>query len=140
MSASTKLSTSVKALCVLAQNPADILKSEQLAIEIGVNSSKLRKLLSMLVKNDILQSGQGNRGGFKLARGADQIHLQEIYCAIEDRKAFHLHVQDSDAASKTAGFVNKFFLDLFAEIQVDIENKMRDIKLSEIVEKLKKSV
>jgi len=138
MSASTKLSTSVKALCILAQNPEQSYKSEAIAEEIGVNSSKLRKLLSMLVKNNILASEYGNKGGFRLVKSASEIDLQEIYCAIEDRKAFHLHVSESDNKNLTARFVNSYFLDLFTEIQVDIENKMKNLTLSDIIDQSKK--
>ena len=67
------------------------------------------------------------------------IHLQEIYCAIEDRKAFHLHVSEIDDEKKISQFVNNYFLDLFAEIQVEIEDKMKKLTLFEIVNQLQES-
>jgi Rrf2 family protein len=78
MSASTKLSTSVKALCYLAKVHSEPKTSSQIAESIGVNASKLRKILSMLVKNNIVESTQGASGGFLLKKEIDKLHLQEI--------------------------------------------------------------
>lgn len=138
MSASTKLSTSAKALCHMAANPNSAFTSTEIACVIGVNASKLRRLLSMLVKNDIIQSEQGVQGGFKLKKAASEIDLQEVYCAIEDRKAFHLDVrpQNGDSQSDSAK-LNHYFLDLFADIQVDIETKMKHISIKTIIEQSK---
>ena len=139
MSASTKLSTSVKALCYLAKTYPEAKTSSEIAKKIGVNASKLRKILSMLVKNNIVGSSQGASGGFILKKDANELHLQEIYCAIEDRKAFHLNVAKSKGGylSETSK-LNNFFLDLFADIQVEIEEKMRKLTLKSVLEKIEK--
>lgn len=137
MSASTKLSTSVKALCFLAldEKPRN---STEIAASVGINASKLRKLLSMLGKAGIVKSDSGMLGGFSLAKKPSEIHLQEIYCAIEDRKAFYLNVNDDKLEENgPSEKINYFFLDLFSEIQVEIENKMTDITLKSIINKIK---
>jgi Rrf2 family protein len=136
MSASTKLSTSVKALCVLARSETPKTSSE-IAQIIGINASKLRKLLSMLGKSGIVKSDSGMKGGFTLSKKTDEIHLQEIYCAIEDRKAFHLNVNKEKSSKKSISEqVNSIFLDLFVEIQIDIENKMKNITLKSLLDKI----
>ncbi len=136
MSASTKLSTSVKALCYLALEDKP-KNSTEIAVSIGINASKLRKLLSMLGKSGIVKSDSGIFGGFSLAKNPNQIHLQEIYCAIEDRKAFYLNVNnDNLEKNNTTKKINSFFLNLFSEIQVEIENKMTDITLKKIIDKI----
>jgi len=134
MSASTKLSTAVKALCYLAESHPEPKSSAMISNRIGVNASKLRKLLSMLTKNNIVESTQGISGGFLLKKDPAVLHLQEIYCAIEDRKAFHLDVNytKGEVQKETAKF-NNYFLDLFAEVQVEIEDKMRGITLANIL-------
>jgi hypothetical protein len=64
--------------------------------------------------------------------------LQEIYCAIEDRKAFYLNVNDDNLEENgTSERINYFFLDLFSQIQIEIENKMTGITLKSIIEKIK---
>ena len=137
MSASTKLSTSVKALCYLEQAYPNPVSSSEIAAAIGINSSKLRMILSMLSKNGIVESNSGIAGGFKLKKNPSNIHLQEIYCAIEDRKAFHLDVRkESIKKNSLPEKLNIFFLELFTEVQVDIEGKMKSITLESIINKI----
>ena len=137
MSASTKLSLAVKALCFLAQSYPVPMSSSQIAEATGANASKLRRLLAMLALEDIVKSTKGASGGFLLARDPRNFHLQEIYCAIEDRKAFHIDVHRT--AGEAEGFAHRFddfFLGLFAEIQVEIEDKMRKISMADILDRL----
>lgn len=127
MSASTKLSSSVKALCFLAESNPIPKTSKEIAENTGINASKLRKLLSLLSKSKIVESNQGTKGGFQLLKSPKDINLQEIYCSIEDRKAFHLEVQDM--FGKDVYDYLGYFNNLFSSIQVDIENKMTKISL-----------
>ncbi|MFC2082096.1 RrF2 family transcriptional regulator [Bacteroidota bacterium] len=137
MSASTKLSTAVKALCYLAGSHPEPKSSTQISNRIGVNASKLRQLLSMLAKNQLVSSTKGTTGGFILQKDPDLIHLQEIYCAVEDRKAFHLDVNRTkgESAKETAKF-NDYFFHLFADVQVEIEEKMKKISLGEVMKNM----
>ena len=138
MSASTKLSTAVKAIYFLSVSHPEPKNSTEISAFTGVNASKLRKILSMLVKNDILESTHGTSGGFLLKKMPEKLHLQEIYCAVEDRKAFYLDVNKNRGGSlDDTEKINNFFLDLFSDVQVDIENKMRDINIKDIIEKIK---
>lgn len=137
MSASTKLSAAVKALTFLSQDYPLPKNSVEIATHTGLNASKLRKILSMLVKNGIVESAYGTSGGFKLNRKPSDIHLQEIYCAIEDRKAFHLDVSRSNGDSRSlASRLNIYFLDLFSTIQIDIEERMKNISLQSIIDNI----
>ncbi|QQS37853.1 MAG: Rrf2 family transcriptional regulator [Ignavibacteriales bacterium] len=136
MSASTKLSTAVKAICFLAESAPEPKTSFEISDYTGINASKLRKILSMLVKSEIVESTYGLKGGFILKKSPDKIHLQEIYCAIEDRKAFHLNVAENNPNHFT-DLLNGFFLNLFSDIQIDIENKMKTININQIIQSLK---
>ena len=135
MSASTKLSSSVKALCFLAESYPLPKTSNEIAEDTGINASKLRKLLSMLSKGKIVESNQGTKGGFQLLKSPKDIQLQEIYCAIEDRKAFHLKVTDDVNGEDKYDYFG-YFQNLFSSIQVDIEKKMTKISLQEIMDYL----
>lgn len=137
MSASKKLSTSIKAICYLAESYPDPKTSKDIADRIGGNASKIRQLLSMLCKNKIVISTQGIKGGFLLCKDPDHIDMQEVYCSVEDRKAFHLDVNHShgESVDLTTRF-NDYFLDLFADVQVEIEDKMRKISILKIMDQL----
>ena len=137
MSASTKLSTSVKAICFLSSNYPEPKSSPEIAENIGINPSKLRMILSMLVKNGIVKSTQGNTGGFTISKNSSELHLQDIYCAIEDRKAFYLDVRKEDIKKNSMPEkLNSYFIELFSDIQIDIEEKMKTITIKSIIEKI----
>ena len=137
MSASTKLSTAVKAICFLSRNYPEPKSSPEIAENIGINPSKLRKILSMLVKNDIVNSTHGINGGFTLSKDSSELHLQDIYCAIEDRKAFYLDVRKEDIKKNSVpAQLNSYFLELFSDIQVEIEEKMKNITIKSILENI----
>lgn len=138
MSASTKLSTTVKALCYLAEAAPAGKTSQEISEAIGINASKLRKILSLLVKSKMIESSIGTFGGFMLKKNPANIHLQEIYCTIEDRKAFHLNVNKAhEQKNQRSEKLNNFFLSLFADIQVEIEDKMKSLTLKQIIDKTK---
>lgn len=134
MSSSTKLSTAVKALCFLAEAYPDPKSSSQISNRIGINASKIRQLLSMMSKSGLVKSSKGNTGGFVINKSPNNIHLQEIYCAVEDRKAFHMDVNrtDGELVNETHKF-NNYFLDLFNQVQIEIEDKMTKINLDTVI-------
>lgn len=93
----------------------------------------------MLAKQGIVKSTKGNTGGFLLNKGASETDLQEVYCTIEDRKAFHLNVtKTSGKCADETNRVNNYFLDLFAQIQVDIEDKMKKISILDVYNTVQK--
>ncbi len=136
MAASKKLSLAVKALYVLEKHFDEPLSSNQIASELSVNSSKLRRILSMLVKSNLVESTQGTGGGFILTRGAESISLQEVYCSVEENKAFYLDVHDHEDLNSSSSKMNSFFYDLFADVQIAIEDKMSGISLKDVVKKI----
>ena len=136
MAASTKLATSVRAVCFLAEAFPDPQSSRAISDAVGVNASKLRRLLSMLARSGIVTSTQGKTGGFVLGKAPEEIHLQEIYCAVEDRKAFHLEARSRDDIDHRSAAFNTYFLDLFARIQIDIEDQMRTISVAAVMQGL----
>ncbi|MCB0730176.1 MAG: Rrf2 family transcriptional regulator [Ignavibacteriae bacterium] len=137
MSASNKLSTAVKALYFLAESYPNPKSSKEIAESIAYNPSKLRKILSYLCKSKIVESTRGKAGGFLLAKPIDRINLQEIYCSVEFRKAFYLDVNRSKKKSDYTHKFNNYFLNLFSEVQVEIEKKMSGIILADVIEEVK---
>jgi Rrf2 family protein len=133
MSSSVKLSTAVKALCYLAKVFPDPQNSSEIAEAIGVNASKLRQIMSSLLKAEIVGSSKGASGGFYLLQDFTELSLFEIYSALEDRKIMDFDVADASKAkdSEMNGY-NNYFYDFYAKIQNQIEAEMRNTKLKNI--------
>jgi Rrf2 family protein len=133
MSSSQKLSTAVKALCFLAKVFPDPKTSGEIAEAIGVNASKLRQILSSLMKADIVGSTKGVNGGFFLTQDFTELSLYEIYSALEDRKIMDLDVADAgDAKDGEVQNYNNYFYNFYANIQKQIEAQMKEVKLNQI--------
>jgi len=133
MSSSIKLSTAVKALCHLAKVFPDHQNSSELAEAIGVNASKLRQIMSSLLKAEIVGSSKGAGGGFYLLQDFTELSLFEIYSALEDRKVMDFDVADaSKAKNSEMNVYNLYFYDFYAKIQKQIEEEMKNTKLKNI--------
>ena len=72
----------IRALAYLAGNTANgegsWVLSRQIGEELGIPSPFLAKILQTLASEGILESQRGRKGGFRLARPADQTSLFEI--------------------------------------------------------------
>lgn len=74
-------SMALKALIVLAENESRC-PSGKLAEKLESQSVYLRKILTHLVKADIISAKEGRDGGYTLSRSAEEIRLSDVYKAI----------------------------------------------------------
>lgn len=135
MSASQKLSTAVKALCYLAKVFPEPKTSGEIGEAIGINASKIRQILSSLLEAEIVGSTKGVHGGFYLLQDFTELSLYEIYAALEDKKIMDLDVADASNAKdgEVQGY-NNYFYNFYANIQKQIEQQMKEVKLNQIKE------
>lgn len=135
MTASTKLSTAIKALCFMAEQFPEPQTSAQISKKIGVNASKIRQIMSLLSKNEIIGSTKGTQGGFILRRDFTSLTMLEIYSALDDRKMVDFNVADASGENEEENKkYNSYFNHFFWNIQKQIEERMKDITLESIKE------
>lgn len=71
-------------LAHMAKEERDMLhNAKDLSGSIGIPLPTVSKVLKILTQGGILQSHQGSKGGYSLARPADQISAAEIIEAVE---------------------------------------------------------
>ena len=70
-------------LAQMAKHPLMLWSAGQLAEESSVPKPTCIKLLKLLVKSGVLNSTQGSRGGYSLARSPESIPIKTIIEAIE---------------------------------------------------------
>ena len=71
------------AMAFLAANPGERFSAKQIAGLHGVSEAHLSKVLQRLAKVGLLDSARGPKGGFVLARPAEQITLLDVYEAVD---------------------------------------------------------
>ncbi|MEW5011298.1 MAG: SUF system Fe-S cluster assembly regulator [Cycloclasticus sp.] len=67
----------------IAHDPSVLHAASDITTATGVAQPTVSKILKLLAKEDILISKRGAKGGYILAKRADQTHVAEIIMAIE---------------------------------------------------------
>jgi Rrf2 family protein len=79
----------------IAQNYKDgAVLAARVSKEYGIPLEYLLKILQQLVRANVLRSKRGPRGGFFLARPAEDITLLEIIEAVDGPLTNHLHLAE----------------------------------------------
>lgn len=73
----------IRALTYLAQNREGFRLAKDMAESLGIPAPFLGKVLQPLVSRGVLQSQRGRNGGFRLARGPEEITLFQVVDAQE---------------------------------------------------------
>ncbi|WP_210366997.1 Rrf2 family transcriptional regulator [Bacillus sp. REN3] len=69
----------IHSLTLLALQPDRMSTSDAVAESAGVHPVRIRKVLSLLRKNGIIKSKEGNGGGFLFALDLDEVTLWDLY-------------------------------------------------------------
>lgn len=88
MRASTKYTTAVHICIFLQHSPQTVVSSSDIAKSVKTNPVVIRRLIQQLRENGIVQSTGGSKGGFSLARKAENITLWDIYMATREEEFF----------------------------------------------------
>jgi Rrf2 family protein len=82
MKQNSKLSLALHTLGHMGRAPDVVVTSDQIAEHHHTNPVVVRRVLGLLRDQGIVRSDKGHSGGWRLAKGADQITVAEIYRAI----------------------------------------------------------
>ncbi len=79
----------------IAQNYKDgAVLASRVSKEYGIPLEYLLKILQQMVRANVLRSKRGPRGGFFLARPAEEITLLEVIEAVDGPLESHLHLSE----------------------------------------------
>ena len=70
-------------MSALAQDPATMVTAKELAAKTHVALPTVSKILKMLARAELVLSGRGTKGGYRLARQPGEISVADIIDAIE---------------------------------------------------------
>lgn len=74
----------LEAAVILAQQPEERVRANQLSDTLAVPANYLSKILNAMARAGLLDSVRGPRGGFRLARPADRIVIEDIIGLFEE--------------------------------------------------------
>lgn len=110
------------------------ITSDLIASSVNVNPVVIRRILQQLKAAGIVQVKRGS-GGADLARSPEDITLLDVYNAvesIEDGQLFHFH-ENPNEMCPVGRNIHKIMDERLLEIQKAMEDKMRSMKVSDVM-------
>ena len=108
--------------------------SDLIASSVNVNPVVIRRILQQLKAAGIVKVKRGS-GGADLARSPEDITLLDVYNAvesIEDGQLFHFH-ENPNEMCPVGRNIHKIMDERLLEIQKAMEDKMRSMKVSDVM-------
>jgi Rrf2 family protein len=121
MARSTRLITASYILSFVAANAPKRLCTDTIAKWVKTHPTRVRHLVSQLVKAGILKSYRGASGGLALARQPSEITLKHVYDAVQDSPLIAEGIDNPFSGWQDHCKVHGVFNELFA----DLEDKIR---------------
>jgi tripartite-type tricarboxylate transporter receptor subunit TctC/DNA-binding IscR family transcriptional regulator len=113
---STKLVTATYILSYVAEREPEIVTSDAIAVALNEHSSRIRQLLSALVKGGLLVATRGSQGGVSLAREPRDITLRQVQDAVGDPFLLSLNMPRPGSEWIERSNVRRVFLELEGEL------------------------
>ena len=98
MNLSTRLTTALHILTLLASCEGEPVTSEFIAGSVNTNPVVIRRLLGLLRKKGFVASQPGAGGGWQLTADPDRITLLDVRRAVNEGSPFAMHSQQPNPA------------------------------------------
>jgi len=126
---SGKFAVTLHILTLLAKHPDVFLSSDYISGSLNMNPVLVRKEISNLKKNHIVESKEGKNGGSRLAKPADQITLDDIYKMTLEHVTFGFSKNNPNPQCPVGKQMNANLSNLYTDINRKISKELNDISL-----------
>jgi len=133
MKLSTRTRYGMRAIIELAQYEGKRpLQLKAIADRQEISVKYLEQLMSLLRSAGFVRSVRGSKGGYILARPADQVRLHEIFRCLEGPVTTTECTADSDVCKRSADCIAR---DIWLEVEAAVQNVLSAITLADLVKK-----
>jgi Rrf2 family transcriptional regulator, cysteine metabolism repressor len=130
MKLSTRTRYGMRAIIELAQHEGNRpLQLKTIAERQDISVKYLEQLMSLLRSAGFVRSVRGSKGGYMLARPADQIHLNEIFRCLEGPVTTTECTEDVTYCDRSADCVAR---EVWQKVEAAIQDVLGSIKLSDL--------
>ncbi|MCP4043800.1 MAG: SUF system Fe-S cluster assembly regulator, partial [Gammaproteobacteria bacterium] len=115
----------------LAMEPSRLHASNEIALETKVASPTVSKLLKLLSRAGLLESERGSKGGYRLARRANDISIAQVVNALEGPVAL------TECSSESGNCVQESSCSIrisFQRINNAILRALEEVSVAEMIE------
>jgi len=135
MKLSTKTRYGVRAILELAANQSvDPMRLKVIADRQNISIKYLEQLMAILKSAGFIRSVRGARGGYILAKPANQIKLSEVFKALEGPVTPVECLESKKYCARVADCVAR---QLWEEVQEAIMNVLESVTLQDLVDRTK---
>jgi len=132
MARSTRLITASYILSFVAANSPKRLRTDTIAKWVQTHPTRVRHLVSQLVKAGILKSYRGATGGLALSRAPETITLKEIYDAVQDSPLIAEGIDNPFSGWEEHCKVHSVFEALFTDLEGKIRTELEQVTLDQM--------
>jgi Rrf2 family cysteine metabolism transcriptional repressor len=136
MKLSTRARYGLRAILELASNHSKgPLQLKIIASNQGISLKYLEQLMASLKSAGLVRSLRGSKGGYILAKAANQIKLSDVFSALEGPSAITVECLDDDNyCARTADCVTK---QVWAQVQGAVMGVLESLTLQDLVDRTK---
>jgi Rrf2 family cysteine metabolism transcriptional repressor len=135
MKLSTRTRYGMRAIIELAQHEGKRpLQLKAIADRQDISVKYLEQLMSALRSAGFVRSVRGSKGGYVLARPADEIRLSEIFRCLEGPVSTTECIEDEDCCQRSADCVAR---ELWMEVEAAIYGVLDSLTLADMVKRAK---
>ena len=138
MAANSQFAMAVHVLTMLAKNSEQFVKSDCIAASVNTNAVVIRRLLSELGQAKLVVSQTGAAGGTRLARGAEEINLAEVYRAVSCGEVFALHHRGPNRDCPVGRNIESVWCHRQKEIDRSIDQTLSRFTLQSVIDSVEK--
>lgn len=122
----------IRILSYMVNKEEKIYSAAHLIKELKISDKYLRRIMTSMTKQGIIESVQGRYGGFVLSKSADKILLVDIISAVEDKSKYEGCVLGFDKCSdeNPCALHNKW-----AIVRIQIRNFLNQNTLKQFISK-----
>jgi Rrf2 family protein len=136
MATNTQFSIAVHVLAGLGARGA-AAPSGMMAKSVNACPSFVRRVMSKLVKADLVRSTTGKFGSCALARSPREISLLDVYRAVEGPKAFAIHDYPTQAKCAVSCGIKPALQKVLDKTQNSMEASLGKMTLADVLKDLK---
>ncbi|OHB66960.1 MAG: Rrf2 family transcriptional regulator [Planctomycetes bacterium RBG_13_62_9] len=135
MKLSTRTRYGMRAIIELAQHEGKRpLQLKAIAERQDISVKYLEQLMSLLRSAGFVRSVRGSKGGYILARPADEVTLGDVFRCLEGPVTTTECTEDEDYCKRSADCVAR---EVWVEVEAAIQNVLNSMTLADLVKRAK---
>jgi Rrf2 family protein len=125
-------------MAFVARHQPEHVTTESIAHVLKDHPTRVRQIVSALVKAGLMRSLRGAQGGIVLARPPSKIDFRQIYEAIGEKSPLTLAMRDDDPGRSYPCNVHPVVSRLYRDMESDALERLGSLTLDKVIDRRKR--